>query len=460
MGGKLEGFNYELGDIRVEMTPYTVFNSELAETGFESVLFSDRKGILEYENFNLGTSWLLQGIAGQHAWDLGSDQGIGFYAFTARTASTNETTDPDRLLSGGRLEFGLNKHIKIGVNDVYMYDVAVGIAEYDQKINVLTGDFNYFKETDKTAIQFNLEGGFSNFVFSESATETDSSYSDATVDFDFDYGLKKSGIKLGFDFRRVGAVFTSPAAQTRRFVPGANPSLFGTISDQLRAQSYYDQFTDEEVYNNKVTPVLMAYNQYYNNTSPYGKATPNRMLFGLNFSTDSTNKKFEAGLDVNYASEIVGEGGKVLRSFLLAKGGVNVHVGNLLGKDRLIDVIAGARFENTSRSGLTEVALNSLLIDAGIAFEVLDKFDLLGGFKMFSANGNEYIANRDGFNLVNSFSDYTIDVNEIILSFGARIRFSKNQTFNLNYNLSNLSDNASDKTVQIGQLFVNYTGKF
>ena len=87
---------------------------------------------------------------------------------------------------------------------------------------------------------------------------------------------------------------------------------------------------------------------------------------------------------MNYASEIVGEGGNDLRSFLLAKGGANVHVGNLLGKDRLIDVNAGARFENTSRSGLTEVALTSLLIDAGIAFEVLDKFDLLVTFDLFS----------------------------------------------------------------------------
>lgn len=79
---------------------------------------------------------------------------------------------------------------------------------------------------------------------------------------------------------------------------------------------------------------------------------------------------------------------------------------------------------------------------------------------MFSANGNEFIANRDGFNLVNSFSDYTIDVNETIMSVGARLRFSEKQTFNVNYNLSALTNNDAAETIQIGQLFIHYTGKF
>ena len=463
MGGSLEGFEYELGDIRVEMTPFTVYNSDLAETGYESVLFSDRKSILEYENFNLGNSWLLQGLAGQHAWDFGKDNGIGIYAFTARTASTNEYTEPDRLMSGGRLEYGVNKHIKIGINDVYMYDIAVNAAEYDQNINVLTGDFKYAKETDKSKLMLRAEGGFSSFTFSETATKTDSSYSDITVDVDVDYGMKKSKISLGADFRMVGAAFTSPAAQSRRFVPGANPLLFGTVNDQLRTSTYFDQFTDEGVYNNKVSPVLMEYRQYFNSIAPYGKATPNRMVFGLNLASDTTSKNVDAGLSLNYGSELIGEGGadqEDLRTFLMAKGGANVHLGNLLGENRLIDINAGVRFENTSRAGLAEVALTSLLLDAGFALEILNKVDLLGGFKTFSANGNEFIANRDGFNLINSFSDYTIDVNETIISAGLRLRFSKRQHFNVNYNMSALTDNDADKTIQINQLFVHYVGKF
>ena len=74
----------------------------------------------------------------------------------------------------------------------------------------------------------------------------------------------------------------------------------------------------------------MAFNQYYNNLNPYGDATPNRMVFGLDAETDTSITAFEAGLAVNYGMEIIGEGGSDLRSFMVAKGGGLIHLGNLL----------------------------------------------------------------------------------------------------------------------------------
>ena len=105
--------------------------------------------------------------------------------------------------------------------------------------------------------------------------------------------------------------------------------------------------------------------------------------------------------------------------------------------------------------------MSSLLLDFGFSAEVFNRIDVLGGVKYFSAIGNEYIAKRDGFNLVSSFEEYQIDVNEIILSFGTRIRFSKNQAFSLNYNLSQFVDENSDNLgLNLGQVFFNFTGKF
>ena len=43
----LNGLKYQLGDIRVELTPYTVFNADLAGTGYESSIFTERREILE-----------------------------------------------------------------------------------------------------------------------------------------------------------------------------------------------------------------------------------------------------------------------------------------------------------------------------------------------------------------------------------------------------------------------------
>ena len=461
MGGNVNGLRYQLGDIRVELTPYTVFNADLAGTGFESDLFSERREILEYENFNDGNTWLLQGVSGQYAWNLGEESGLGLYAFTTRTASTNELSTPDRLLSGGRLEYALDKYITLGLNEVSLYDIAIASAEFDYNNNVVTGDFTYNRETEGALVGFKAEFGGSSYSYTDNLNDSTESYSDMTMDVDFDYTLKNSGLKLGFDFRRVGATFASPTAQSRRYVSSANPMLFSEVKGSVRGQQYFDQFTSEEVYNNSISTSLMAFNQYYNNLNPYGDATPNRMVFGLDAATDTSITAFEAGLAVNYGMEIIGEGGSDLRSFMVAKGGGLIHIGNLLETNRLIDANAGVRFENTARGGSADVALSSLLIDFGLSGEIAKKVDLLAGVKYFQASGNEFIANRDGFNLVDGFTGYDIDVNEFIYSVGARIRFSEKQTFSLNYNMASFTDNNIDNSqLNIGQLFFNFTGKF
>lgn len=461
MGGNVNGLKYQLGDIRVELTPYTVFNADLAGTGFESDLFSERREILEYENFNDGNTWLLQGVSGQYAWNLGEESGLGLYAFTTRTASTNELSTPDRLLSGGRLEYTLDKYITFGLNEVSLYDIAIATAEFDYNNNVVTGDFTYNRETELALVGFKAEFGGSSYSYTDNVNDSTESYSDMTMDVDFDYTLKNSGLKLGLDFRRVGATFASPTAQSRRYVSSANPMLFSEVKGSVRSQQYFDQFTSEEVYNNSISTSLMAFNQYYNNLNPYGDATPNRMVFGLDAETDTSVTAFEAGIAINYGMEIIGEGGNDLRSFMVAKGGGLIHLGNLLETDRLIDINAGARYENTARGGSADVALSSLLIDFGLSGEIAKKVDLLAGVKYFQASGNEFIASRDGFNLVDGFTGYDIDVNEFIYSVGARIRFSEKQAFSLNYNMASFTDNNIDNSqLNIGQLFFNFTGKF
>jgi hypothetical protein len=416
---------------------------------------------LEYENFNDGNTWLLQGASGQYGWNLKEQSGLGLYAFTTRTASTNELDLVDRLLSGGRFEYVLSKHIKFGLNEVALYDLAVATAEYDYWNNVTTGDFKYNRETEGAVVDFSAEFGGSQFSYTRNVDTTTQEFSDMVVDVDFSYGIKKSGIVIGADFRRVGATFFSPTAQSRRYISNGNPLLFNKIDGKGRSQQYFDQFTDEDVYSNSITPALMAFNQYYNNLTPYGDATPNRTVFGIDVATDTSITGFEAKAEFDYGTEIVGEGGDALRAFMVVNAGGVVKLGNLLDIDRQIKVTAGVRYENTSRNEGAKVDLASTLVDFGLSAEVAKKVDLLAGVKYFGASGNEFIANRDGFNLVTGFEGYDIDVNETVFSFGGRIRFSKYQSFNLNYNIAQFVDNNEvNSELSIGQLFFNYTGKF
>lgn len=461
MEGKLKGLKYELGDIRVEMTPYTVFNNEVAGTGFQSDLFANRQAILDYENFNLGNTWLLQGAAAQHGWNLGEEMGLGIYAFTTRTGSTNELTVPDRLLSGGRVEFAFNKNIKLGVNEVSMYDLAIATADFDYTNHVVTGDLGYTRDLGDDKFSMKIEGGASSYTYTDNVNEVDTSYNDMFIDLGVDYKLGASGLLLGLDVRRVGAVFASPTAQTRRIDVNVTPGLFSDVKGSERGQILFDRFTSEDIYNNGVTPNLMAFIPYYNNISAYGNATPNRFVTGVTVETDTASEAYSSKLAFNYGTEVIGEGGEDLRSFMVVTAGGVAHVGNLMNSSRLFDVNLGVRYEKTSRSGDAGVDLSSTLIDFGVAGEILKKVDLLAGAKMFMASGNDFIGVRDGFNLVTGFQELNVDINQMIATGGLRVRFSKQQAFSLNYNFVQFSDNAlTSNSYNVGQLFFNYTGKF
>ncbi len=60
--GNLKGFSFGLGDIDLEMTPYTLFNNNEMYNNYESDIFRGRREIVQYENFNKGNVWRLQGL--------------------------------------------------------------------------------------------------------------------------------------------------------------------------------------------------------------------------------------------------------------------------------------------------------------------------------------------------------------------------------------------------------------
>ena len=458
MGGNVNGFKYNIGDIRVEISPFTVFNSNLVGTGFESHLFSQRRDIIEYENFNDGNTWLLQGTSGQYGWNIGENSGLGIYAFTTRTNSSNELNNSDRLLSGGRLEFQYNQDLKFGFNEVSLYDLVTKTADFDYNNNVITADLVYNIDLSDAKITFGAEGGGSFYNFRDNLSETDTSYKDFVISSDVEYLLKDKGLKFGLDVKRVGALFSSPTAQSRRYNPLTAPGLFSEVKS---AQSYYDRFTDEAVYNNSINVNLMPYFNIFNNLSPYGDATPNRFVVGATFTTDTSITSLESSVRFDYGTEVVGEGGEAKRTFIVLTGGGIAHLGTYLNINRLFDVNAGIRYESTSRNEGAKIALNSLLLDLGASVEAVKKMDLLVGVKYFSAKGNEFTTVRDGFNLVTNFNEVNYDVSELILSGGARIRFSEKQSFTINYNLVNFSDERTESAAyNLGQLFLNYTGKF
>src|SRR6185437_3065995 len=56
---------YEIGDIDLGLTPYTLYNFDESYHDYEADVFAIRRSVVHYENFNFGNKWRLQGAHAQ-----------------------------------------------------------------------------------------------------------------------------------------------------------------------------------------------------------------------------------------------------------------------------------------------------------------------------------------------------------------------------------------------------------
>jgi hypothetical protein len=223
----------------------------------------------------------------------------------------------------------------------------------------------------------------------------------------------------------------------------------------------YDRMTQEGLYNQSIYIGLMKYLPIYGNVTPYGPATPNRtgIMLGLSYSDTAAIFKIEAKVD--NLTEIIAEGTDELRKFSAYQGGFNLNIGKLISIERILNVNAGIRNEQTKRSGLAPVDFKNNMIHAGLQVEALKKFDVLLGMKYLTGKGNELLANRDLFNTITSFDDYIIDAKQMILTGGIQFRFFKYSYFAVHYNhFDNKDALSATNNYQWGQIWGNMTLKF
>ncbi|MBX9850690.1 MAG: hypothetical protein K2X86_02920 [Cytophagaceae bacterium] len=451
--------DYHIGDINVEMTPYTVFAFPEMYHQFESEIFQIRRSVVNYENFVIGNAWRLQGVQGFAK--LPVLKGIDVNAFGVRTNPTNDVLTPDRILAGTRAVLKATDMIHVGANYVGMLDIPIESANVNYTNHVITGEAKFLLDLDAVNLTVKGETGMSDYEFVKVADNQTVGYNDFFYDVNAGAVLKPVKLKLFAGYRDVGPQFSSPSAQTRRINIGMNPLLFPQVMANSvdRGQVLFDRFTQEGIYNRGVNPVLFPFNPAYNNIFPYGDATPNRKGITTGIASDTSLKVISAELRADLFSEIIGEGIKDLRKFLGVRGGFVLDISKLAGiSSRSISLNAGLRYEKTTRDGFAPIDFTSTLIDGGLVVEVFKRFDILGGVKMLNAKGNEYLAVRDEFNLLSSFPPVTIDLTQVVFSGGARIRFANNSYFTVNYNVAPNKTAASPSTnYDIRQLFFNYT---
>jgi len=465
IGGKLgKYFNYELGDINVGagMSPFAMNNFDDFYTRFESDIFAQRRQILEYENFNFGNLWRLQGIHANSKLSVGTlIDTVSAYGFVARTNSTDDGQIADRILGGGRLGLNFRNKLLLSGNYVGLFDIPVNTSLQVYKNNVLTGDIKYnLNVNDNIVLNLGADLGMSNFNNKYNSTPVvEKSTSDFYYKAGLDFQFKPSKVIVNASFKDVGPEFTSPTAQTRRINNTTQNALFGSVNGINRSNGIFDRYTNENQYNRIILPTFQQLNPIYSIISPYGVATPNRRGFTAGLQTDTSAKIINAEVVYDSYSQIVGENSAELRTYSGIKGGASFNVGKFIGSSRNYILQGGIRTEQVKRDGGAKIDLKNSIIDVSVLVEALKKVDLMFGLKNFAAKGNEIYPIYNKFNVLENYIEYNnLDISDNVISYGVRYRINKASHFTANYNRTVLNyKTQSVYNYNQNQFFVNFT---
>ncbi len=430
--------NYEIGDLHMQLSPYTLYNTT-AEGGInESAAFSDlRNDIAYYDNRNNGNRWWQQGAHADFALVFKETfiSSVKLDGFLLR--NRGDLLNTSIYYGGGKLTLNQSKYLTVTGNFINLYDDGKSLNKSKETQNPVMSSEVMFK-LDKEKYRFNVTGeaGASQLnvskdpaIFGDTASSFKDNFFDAAVGID----LKPShlGFKVGYNY--VGPNFFSAGAQSKRVDFTRNPLLFpneinSTTTD--RNINLFDLTRDAKIYNTNITRQLMAYNPAFGNALPYGKATPNRKGITVDASYKDSLEKVVANVTTAILSDISGEGTTDHKNFTVIKGDVTVNVNRFIGFTKAIALTAGAMMENTARTGVDageadKINLKSMLLDFGLQFEVVKKLDVLGGVKLFNSKGNEFYAKRDVNNQITSFQAIAMDENQTLIGYGLKYRFSK-----------------------------------
>ena len=255
-------------------------------------------------------------------------------------------------------------------------------------------------------------------------------------------------IKSSLAFSYVDPEFRSAGAQSRRvnYISAPSSYAYYTNNTILRPVSLMDITTDPNIYNHRLSTSLMQYNTLYSAVSPYGEATPNRVGTSALFDYKNNDESILASADLAFFQEIIGQGTEEKRSLLSSGLSIAAHIDKMTPLKNKTVFEASITSEGVTRGGseLESISFNSLLLSAGLSYELFKNLKLIGGIKSFSGKGNEVGAQRDEYDQVVGYELLDFDSKEEILMMGLQYNFTNDIYFSLQTNQIEIDDKTSD----------------
>ena len=463
-----KSFSFEIGDIDLKMTPFTLWNSNQEGNINESVLFSNFRDIQNYENFNNENYWRRQGASLFGNISLSKKDSLNYKIFGTREIASNEISIPDVFMYGGNISY-LNKSFSFGINHLDLFTNNKGI--------LLDTNLHNHVVSSKSSLKFNnielsSELGISKRTNSSLLSSNNKWIDGEFMSFDFKTNFLKK-LVLTLNYRSVSDDFSSPGAQTKRINYAMAPNLFplvdnSSINREIIASDIVSDITffrSASFYNRNIDYYLDAFNPVIGVSKPYGISTPNRQgISSMIEYSDSSNIFYIQG-KASFLNDLTGEGVLEKRKYFTYSLSSNIFINKLLDYEKIILINGGFNYSNAKRNHspdifVQNVDFNNSILDLGLELEIIKNLHLLYGYKSINAQGLDYLSVRDDNFTISSFHKIEINMNQNISSIGLKYDFTKKSSLILNYQNIRCNYEKSELSFIINQFFILAQIKF
>ncbi|HOZ50892.1 MAG TPA: hypothetical protein PLU17_03480 [Chitinophagaceae bacterium] len=436
---------YQLGDLNLKQTPFTLFNHHADQIDSMPEVFNLQRNIVSYERFYMNNNtWRMQGANVDFGLSFSKYlKEINVNAFLTRVNATNFTSVPDRLMSGYTIQFVQSKNLQLSFNSNHIFDVKGTVANDNLfKSSVNTIDWKLKRDLARKSFLFGGEIGQSHYQYTNDTLAPD--LKDYFVHAYAQMSIPKWNLTGTIGYLNVGPDFRSIGAQSKDINYNAVPVYFDryTNDQRIRPITLFDVVGNENIYNRTITTSLMSENQLFNQVLPYGISTFNRV--GGYAKIQYKNKK---GIDITSQyyklNEIRGQGSFALRDMSIFKLNASVSINQLIKTKKLIALQVGTMMQTTNRSSdqsIENMDLKSNQYTLGFRWELFSNFELMLGYILQQNDGHDYLPTRNGYTEITYFNRSDYQVKQELAAAGIRYNFSSKTYLCVLYQQSKFTD--------------------
>jgi hypothetical protein len=393
---------YQLGDLNLKQTPYTLYNHHADRVEMLPDIFAIPQSIINYEKFyTKNNTWRQQGASVDFGFTFQKYlQELNVNAYTTRLRATDFSTNPDRLMSGVTTQFVVKKNLKVAYHLFSVNDIFGTVIDSNLFNNTIhSGSLDYALQAKNIPLQFHADFGKSKAV--QSLKIYQSLLQDYFVNAFTQINLPKQKSAVSIGYLNVGPEYRSIGAQSKdiNYNLLTNEYNLYTNGQRYRPLQLLDVLTNVNLYNQSVSNNLMAKNEVFNNAMPYGEATFNRIGMYVKGKFEDTAKGIQAQLSQYNLSEIQGQGTLNLTKYAVTKLNSEIAIHKIAKMKNIFKVQLGLQLQSTNRKStevIENIELNSTSYQAGLQYEIFPKIDVLAGIIAINTKGNEFTTKPEG----------------------------------------------------------------